>query len=1099
VLAVVTAGATLATCTDQMLPSPPAPASEGAAAPLSSPEAEARVATVLGRFAGVMGPGSNDFEVSPQGGLSARLRAPGARSALAVDLSRDAAAPVRIRDERSGVAVAFSLQGASHAALAMASGYAIYPGAAPSGGDVLHRLRASGDEDYVYFAREPETKALRYTLDVHLAAGLRLFGGTLELLDAGGAPRLRVAPPVVIDAGGHRIQAALSLEGCEADTSPRGPWGRPVTPPGAGSCVMSVTWPDTGVRYPALVDPSWEQTSNMVLQRWGHAVAPLASLAVPPTLAYRVLVTGGVDQNGNVLSSAEIYEPLSQTFTLTSPMGAARVAHTATPIPGSATGQVLIAGGAAQVFAGTVPEHLAGASGTTEIYDEVGGTFTPGPAMGAPRIYHTATALVDGRVLLAGGTTDTGAPPTASADLFTVDASAPLGGAIAPALGPLNAARFGHAATLLSTGAVLITGGIGASGTALVSAETFCPINDCANFGADDNFFPTTTSMTVPRAFHTATGLHTGDVLVAGGASAYALSATYLATAELFTIGAFQGTSIPMTHARAFHTATKFAPLLVLPQGTGTGQSEVLVVGGFDGTADLASAEVFFPAAGSAPAALSATIPAAFSRRHAAAALVNDGASVGAGNGVLVMGGVSGSSTTAMVLTNGAPTSSAELFLKPIGDPCVADLECNTGYCADGFCCDAACGADCFSCAASLKADGTNDGVCGPSVQGLPLPVTCVSGIDIEVHSVCDGMGHAEVSATASIDCKPSTCGANNHCSTFCDDGADQCAASGWCNFAVPPDGGVPDGGEGDGGVGLDGGAALDGGALTFGTCQQKGLPGTTCSADDHCLAGFCYDGFCCDRACGDQCQACDVPGNEGTCTTLGTPVAEPVHPGGLHPRPACSGVGTSCTGLCAGFATMCTYPDGLTADGGVNTSEVFQSPDCADTDGGTLFVSYPCDGDGGHTEAPASCGGFACQDPHTCRTSCADDGDCIQDHICVFSAPGAATGTCQPLTGPLCDGDVTLRRPSDSGGNLPCPDHYACPTGATACNTSCFSVLDCASGYGCDDSHTCEGPLPAPSLPSCDCSTPGGDRAPSPAALAFVALAIAVSRRRRR
>ena len=156
------------------------------------------------------------------------------------------------------------------------------------------------------------------------------------------------------------------------------------------------------------------------------------------------------------------------------------------------------------------------------------------------------------------------------------------------------------------------------------------------------------------------------------------------------------------------------------------------------------------------------------------------------------MGGISGSATVGTVFTNGAPTPAAELFLKTIGDPCDTNLECLSGHCADGFCCDTACGTDCFSCAASLKqqpdggADGGSvNGVCGPSLAGLPLPVTCVSGIDIEIHSICDGNGHSEVSSTLSIDCKPSTCGANNHCSTFCDNAANQCATSGWCNFAA--------------------------------------------------------------------------------------------------------------------------------------------------------------------------------------------------------------------------------------------------------------------------------------------------------------------------
>jgi uncharacterized DUF497 family protein len=502
---------------------------------------------------------------------------------------------------------------------------------------------------------------------------------------------------------------------------------------------MVVTWPSSGIRYPVLVDPSWEQTSNMVVGRWGHAVAAIPSLSSSPTQPSPLLITGGVDNTGAILSSAEIYEPLTQTFTLTSPMTTPRVGHTATPIPGSATGQVLIAGTAGQVLSGTMPEHLAmtssATSGSTEIYDEVRGTFTAGPAMGTPRFFHTATVLVDGRILLVGGTTDTAAAPTPGADVFTSNPSSPTGGSIAAALGPLNVARFGHTATLLPTGAVLISGGVGSGGSALPSAELFCPINDCSFPLAHDNFYLTGTTMTVPRAFHTATGLANGDVLITGGASSYSLAATFYPTAELFSLGLFQGTSIPMTQARAFHTATLLAPSVVLPYDGGTALGEVLVVGGFDGQSDLASAEAFFPAPqGSAPA-LASTPSATISHRHAAAALVNDGLSVKAGNGVLVIGGVTGSTTTSSVFADGTPTPVAELFLKTAGESCGADLECQTGHCRDGFCCDTDRCSGCMACSRALT--GQPNGTCANVTD------------DTDPHTAC---------APTGLSCEPSLC-----------------------------------------------------------------------------------------------------------------------------------------------------------------------------------------------------------------------------------------------------------------------------------------------------------------------------------------------------
>jgi MYXO-CTERM domain-containing protein len=256
---------------------------------------------------------------------------------------------------------------------------------------------------------------------------------------------------------------------------------------------------------------------------------------------------------------------------------------------------------------------------------------------------------------------------------------------------------------------------------------------------------------------------------------------------------------------------------------------------------------------------------------------------------------------------------------------------------------------------------------------------------------------------------------------------------------------------------------------------------------------GTCVDGFCCDKDCNGQCQACNLPTLEGTCSTVGIQMPEAVHNGGLHPRQPCAGVGTSCTGLCAGDPMKCTYPDGLLGDGGVDPTHVFQMPDCTDIDAGTRYVSYPCDGTGMHQTATSDCGGFLCLDAHACRTECTEDTDCIKDHICVFPTPSAATGTCKLLTGPLCDGKVTLRRPAAQGGNTLCQNDYACPAGGTACNTSCQQVNDCAAGFACDDHDTCVAPLTAPQLPSCSCRTPApADPAGwPPAALALAAVAV--------
>ncbi len=76
-----------------------------------------------------------------------------------------------------------------------------------------------------------------------------------------------------------------------------------------------------------------------------------------------------------------------------------------------------------------------------------------------------------------------------------------------------------HAAVLLPTGKVLISGGVG-SGVVLAANELFDPANGT---------FAATGSMTTGRRIHTATLLGTGKVLLAAG-----LGGTYLFTAELY-------------------------------------------------------------------------------------------------------------------------------------------------------------------------------------------------------------------------------------------------------------------------------------------------------------------------------------------------------------------------------------------------------------------------------------------------------------------------------------------------------------------------------------------------------------------------------------
>lgn len=84
------------------------------------------------------------------------------------------------------------------------------------------------------------------------------------------------------------------------------------------------------------------------------------------------------------------------SWRLGAPMIEARGGHSATLLP---SGLVLVAGGAGTWHEDGSADLLA----TAELYDPVTGTWTPAASMSSPRGWHSATLLQNGRVLVAGG------------------------------------------------------------------------------------------------------------------------------------------------------------------------------------------------------------------------------------------------------------------------------------------------------------------------------------------------------------------------------------------------------------------------------------------------------------------------------------------------------------------------------------------------------------------------------------------------------------------------------------------------------------------------------------------------------------------------
>ena len=293
----------------------------------------------------------------------------------------------------------------------------------------------------------------------------------------------------------------------------------------------------------------------------------------------RVLVSGGGEP-------AQLFDPAEGTWTPTGPMVVKRSAHTATMLDGPAckpasngTGRSALPSWCHRVLVvGGVGD--AGSLASAELFDPKTATWAATGSLALKRFGHTATLLGDGTVLVAGGAEAGHGPFRAEAEVYD-----PAKGTWAAA-GTMEIGRAYHSATLLDDGTVLVAGGQGAAhDKSLADAVVYTP--------ATRTWAAVPHLMSARRALHTAALLPGGKVLVAGGTSQREGQgpADVLSSAEIYdptTTSFFPAP--PMAERRVSHTAT------VLSDG------RVYVLGGA-GTADesgvdeAASAEVFDPEA----------------------------------------------------------------------------------------------------------------------------------------------------------------------------------------------------------------------------------------------------------------------------------------------------------------------------------------------------------------------------------------------------------------------------------------------------------------------------------------------------------------------
>jgi hypothetical protein len=371
-----------------------------------------------------------------------------------------------------------------------------------------------------------------------------------------------VLPLLLLGAAGHGTIALAQSPGMFSVTGgmtmPRSRHTATLLP--NGKVLVAGGYTFSGLNMPLataeLYDPStgaFTATGNMTTPRAYHSATLLPD--------GRVLIAGGVSffDPYLILASAELYDPSTGAFTATGDMIIAQGCQGATLLT---SGKVLISGGTAPdaelydpatgTFSPTgkyssrpsdlsnspcqaavstlLPEGRvlivwsapalgapAGGGTAAELYDPDSGTFsatgtTIGPQYddGLP----TATLLMNGKVLVAGGASVVDETPT-GAELYGSSTGS------FTATGNMITGHVNHTATLLPDGTVLLAGSFLLPGE-LTIAELYNPVT---------GVFTATGNLITKRGGQSATLLNGGQVLIAGGPS---ISPTITSNAEIY-------------------------------------------------------------------------------------------------------------------------------------------------------------------------------------------------------------------------------------------------------------------------------------------------------------------------------------------------------------------------------------------------------------------------------------------------------------------------------------------------------------------------------------------------------------------------------------
>lgn len=973
--------------------------------PLKAPAAPLLKQALPGLLPANMPPGRPDAEASPvlrKGEANAfvrqgdRFRAQiepllkeHAMLPATVDLPATADGFVRVQPDHTEIGVEFATKHAKpHSDIEVAEGVATYAGGAPEGGDMAYRVTVDSVEDFVVLNQKPSTPRVDYTVKVGEVAGLRLYDNVLEFLDAKGVPQIRVKPPRVIDSDGVIHEAFVGISGCKFDDSAIPPMDRAVTAPGAKSCDMSVTWDDSKVVYPAIVDPVWATAASLAFARYRSGAVRLAD--------GRILTCGGINDIGVDIKSCEVYTPAANaagSWATAPAMNVARSDHQMFMLNPAST-DVIAVGGNGTYTSERITSALASWTNSTGDFGTVSGCPSCTPYF-SPQ---TASMTSDGKWIVlvdyaatpyrlntATNAWSTGTQNTGSAQLY----------------------RYSAMIFAIPGKATIMRLGGNYSSTYYASGERYDP-------AADSWTVPgVPAAMTVPRYGAAVAQLDSNRVMVYGGYN----SSGNLSTAEIYS-----GSG----NTWAFSTGP-------LPGGYSASQSYYGLTAAFHGSGKMLSNAgngpmfLYDPAAASAPWA---TINAVnFNNLGSQANILT------AGTRVLM---VPVWPITTPPTPSGAQTACRLFDFGDKGSQCTSSTECQSGLTCVvdpyvggyGVCCDSACTGGCSSCQAAHKTSGTGDGTCGPrkATEGdsttCPYqdPSTCgnvgytcdgaggckkwdtsyqcgnnscLDGDTMNNTRYCDGAGACAKQTTT--DCATGYSCYSGYCQTQCYNQSDYCAANYYCQDFKNP----------------------------YYTCQPKKSAGTSCLVNYECSSGYCVDGVCCDKACNGTCEGCTnalTGKTTGSCNFISAAA-------GAQPDCYDNGVATcGQTGTCNGAGACQLYANGSVCAGASCAGPT--SRNVPDTCNGTGTCT-----DNGIQNCAA---GYSCLSG-VCQTSCTDDTQCASNYYCDLPTKQCVADKTQ---GQACVRDAACP------GNANCVDGVCCES---ACGGTCRSCLKNRTGLASD------------------------------------------------